>query len=70
MSPPDTNIETQEKRHKGPLSGMALAVVLATALFVGLMIWMTANGNDPGDSDDGAITAPESNATGVVEPAE
>lgn len=49
MSAPDTNIKTQEKRHKGPLSGMILAVVIAALLFLGLLLWLAWNGNDPGD---------------------
>lgn len=49
MSAPDTNIKTQEKRHKGPLSGMVLAVVIAALMFLALILWLAWSGNDPGD---------------------
>lgn len=39
MSAPDTNIETQKKRHRGPLSGIALGLTFAGLLFAGLLIW-------------------------------
>lgn len=36
MTAPDTNLKKQKKRHKGPLIGMAIAVIVAV-LF---LIWM------------------------------
>ena len=32
MSAPDTNLEKQERRHRGPLIGMAIAVIFAGIL--------------------------------------
>ena len=32
MSPPDTNVEKQKSRHKGPLIGMALVAVFGIGL--------------------------------------
>ena len=49
MSAPDTNIEKQTEHHKSPLLGMGAAVAFAGVLLLGLMIWLSANGNDPSD---------------------
>lgn len=49
MSAPRTNIEKQEKRHWGPLSGMALAVIFACALLLSLGAWVFYEGNNPGE---------------------
>ena len=48
MSAPNTNLETQKERHKGPLAGIRLAVIVAAALFAGLVVWLSANG-DPAE---------------------
>lgn len=37
MSAPQTNIEKQQRRHRGPLIGMA---VLVTVVLVGLVWWL------------------------------
>jgi cell division protein FtsN len=34
MSAPNTNIERQKRRHRGPLIGMALGVIVATIGFL------------------------------------
>jgi len=39
MSASTTQIEKQVKRHRGPLYGMALAVVWAAMLFGGFLGW-------------------------------
>jgi hypothetical protein len=67
MSAPDTNVETQEKRHKGPLSGMLFAVLIAGLLFLGLILWLAWNGNDPGDEAAAPSTADTGTAP-MVEP--
>ena len=62
MSAPKTDLDKQEKRHRGPLGGMALAVVFALVLLVALITWLSANGNDPvaeGQTEGG---------TGIEEP--
>jgi len=51
MSAPDTNIETQERRHAGPLTGMALAVTFAGVLLVGLIFWTVYKGGAPEGSE-------------------
>lgn len=55
MSAPRTNVEKQERRHKGPLGGMVAVVVFAGILLVALGVWIAYDGNDPGDE---AETAP------------
>jgi hypothetical protein len=37
MSAPKTNIQKQKRRHWGPLLGIALALIVATLLFLWLM---------------------------------
>lgn len=49
MSAPDTNIKKQERRHRGPLGGMKLAVGFAAVLFVLWVAWLFFAGDDPGD---------------------
>jgi heme A synthase len=39
MSAPQTNMGRQEKRHRGPLLGIAAALILALALVLGLGGW-------------------------------
>lgn len=51
MSAPRTNIETQEKRHRPALGGMAIAAGFASLLFVGWILWVFAYGNNPGEED-------------------
>ncbi|QHQ35799.1 hypothetical protein [Algicella marina] len=46
MTPPDTNIEKQKRRHLGPLVGMGIAVVFG----VGLIIYWIS---------EAVVTAPE-----------
>lgn len=38
MSAPNTNIERQRRRHRGPLVGITLAVIFVLALFA---MWLT-----------------------------
>ena len=47
MSSSNTNIETQARRHRGPLVGIALAVVFAALLFGGLMAWTAYQPSNP-----------------------
>ncbi len=62
MSAPNTNVKKQEKRHKGPLWGMVWAVAVALILLVGLVLWMTGSGNEPGNDEpvDGSAVTGES----------
>ena len=44
MSAPRTNIETQKRRHRGPLIGMAVVVIFA----LGLLFWLMFRVSDAG----------------------
>lgn len=46
MSPPDTNVEKQTKRHKGPLAGIPLAIAIAAVVFVAFLAWSAFTGTD------------------------
>ncbi len=50
MSAPQTNIEKQKRKHKGPLIGMAIGVVFAVGMLA-LLIGYTA---DEAGAPDGA----------------
>lgn len=47
MSANDTDVETQAKRHRGPLLGMASVLIFAGALLAGLMIWTFYQSENP-----------------------
>lgn len=65
MSAPNTNLDKQKKRHKGPLAGMGAVVILAIVLLMGLLTYIAYQGNEPRDaSDDPAATAPAVETTG------
>ncbi len=56
MSAPDTNTEIHHPAHKTPIVGIAIGVVFALALLLGLMAWLAYNGNAPRDASGGAAT--------------
>lgn len=47
MSAPKTNIETQNKRHRGVLRVIAAAVAFAAVLFAAFMFWTAERGDTP-----------------------
>lgn len=78
MSAPNTDLEKQEKQHKGPLGGMAIGLIFAGLLLVGLIVWTVARGNDPDtaarqvEDTTGTVvqTAPEAAAGADTAPAD
>jgi len=54
MSAPQTNIETQKRRHLGPLIGMVVVVLLALAALFFLMMKTSYEGT-PVESQGGSI---------------
>jgi len=50
MSAPDTNLEKQKKRHKGPLAGIAAVVAFALVLLAGWIAWEAYYGETPRDA--------------------
>ena len=51
MSAPETNVKKQEKQHKVPLVGMVWTVVWAAVLLIGLLVWLSFSGNEPGNDE-------------------
>lgn len=51
MSAPDTNIDTQERRHKPVLTGIRLSLIFVAILFLGWLAWLAAMGNSPGEEE-------------------
>ncbi|MBV0914055.1 hypothetical protein [Anianabacter salinae] len=51
MSAPKTDIEKQERRHKGPLVGIAVAVSVALLLLLALTAYVVMTGNEPDGAD-------------------
>jgi hypothetical protein len=47
MSSNDINVETEVKRHRGPLVGISIALLFAAALFAGLVIWTAYQSDNP-----------------------
>jgi len=52
MSAPQTNIEKQAKRHRGPLTGIVVALSVAALLFIGFTVYssMTDTSQVPEES--------------------
>lgn len=68
MSAPHTNLETQKRRHRGPLIGMALAVIFGVALIVYWQFEEAAQGNSPtSDTVQPAETGTDPAAAPVAE---
>jgi len=65
MSAPDTSLKKQRRRHKGPLIGMAVAILVGGTLLVWLL--MRTFGDAP---DDAAEPTPPSAETTTGIPAE
>ncbi len=63
MSAPETNIEKQAKKHKGPLAGMAGVLVFVGVLLAAFVIWTVYNGDTP----EGAETQIDSRTGTEVE---
>ncbi|WP_054005889.1 hypothetical protein [Cypionkella psychrotolerans] len=51
MSAPNTNIEKQARRHRGPLIGMALVVVFGVALILYWLFEESAKSDPPAPQD-------------------
>ena len=57
MSAPKTDLDKQEERHKGPLTGMTGGLIFAGILLVGMIIYLFAYGAGP-EVGEGAIDGP------------
>jgi len=47
MSAPHTDVEKQEKRHKSPLTGMAIVAIFGVLLILFLVFMGFGQGNEP-----------------------
>ena len=65
MSAPNTNLDTQKRRHIGPILGMLAVVVFA----VGLLVWWLADesAEAPGPDPEAAAGTAASADTGAVQ---
>lgn len=54
MSAPKTNMETEKRRHRGPLIGMIAVVAFALSLLFFLLMG-TADEGTPVDSEEGSV---------------
>lgn len=67
MSAPDTNIEKQESRHKGPLLGMPAAVAVSVVVFLGVIAWVAlAEPRTETAVEATTATSEEAGATGAA----
>ncbi len=51
MSAPETNIEKQKKRHRGPLIGLAIAAVFVVLILGYYIVNLVAQGSNPEGAD-------------------
>ncbi|WP_417601438.1 hypothetical protein [Pararhodobacter oceanensis] len=76
MTPPDTNLQTQQRRHRGPLIGMAVVAIFAIGLtlyWLGeSMVTPTEDGAEteitPAEIREGDVDVPEGAPTRSVAP--
>lgn len=77
MSPPDTNLEKQKRRHRGPLIGMAVVTILAIVLILYWIgeLFVTAPGPEgaeeeitPAEIRQGDVNVPADAPTRTVGP--
>lgn len=52
MSSPDTNVEKQKQRHRGPLVGMAIAAIFGIGL---ILLWVFGVFATAPETDDAAV---------------
>ncbi len=51
MSAPNTNVETQAKRHRGALYGIFGAILIVAALFAYYLGYLAAEGETPDNAE-------------------
>lgn len=75
MSAPTTDLEKQEKRHRGPLTGIIAVVVFALALLLLLVAYVVYQGDSPEgavqqiDGRTGEVTSSDIDAGSAADPA-
>jgi hypothetical protein len=51
MSPPDTNLETEKKRHKPALRGIGFSILWGFVLLAIFIVWIILSGDEPEGAD-------------------
>ncbi|RFP86840.1 hypothetical protein DZK27_13455 [Rhodobacteraceae bacterium 63075] len=64
MSPPDTNIEKQERRHRPALWGIAIAVVIALVFVATRTVMTVENADEESQVETGSEMAPATETEG------
>jgi len=64
MSPPDTNLEKQERRHSPALWGIAIAVILGILFFVFMTMTTVENADEESQVETGDEMAPATETEG------
>jgi hypothetical protein len=59
MSAPETNVETQKKRHRPAIWGMVLGGIFVAIIFFAYLANLAAQGNDPTEESGSAGAAVE-----------
>ncbi|SEW19403.1 hypothetical protein SAMN04488515_1521 [Cognatiyoonia koreensis] len=59
MSAPDTNVNKQTRRHRGPIIGIALVLAFAAVLFLGLLGYVWEPAETAGEVPAAAATVSE-----------
>lgn len=49
MSAPETNTPEEQKAHQPVITILRAGMVFAAVLFIGLVLWLVANGQEPRD---------------------
>lgn len=62
MSAPDTDLKKQERRHWPSLIGISIGVIFALGLLTLFVIWVFAQGEDPGEDERTPIDLPPGGA--------
>jgi hypothetical protein len=58
MSAPQTNIDKQTKRHRGPLTGILVALGVASALLIGFVAYSSMTGTPDAPQTSSPIEQP------------
>lgn len=64
MSPPDTNLEKQERRHRPALWGIAIAVVIALVFVATRTVMTVENADEESQVETGSEMAPATETEG------
>jgi hypothetical protein len=58
MSAPQTNLEKQQRRHRGPLTGIVVVLAVVSVMAIGLLAYLSRNAAEDPPATPAAVTAP------------